>query len=185
MEQDTIKVCKNCKTEYNDHDIICKNCKYPLQGERKEQASFIAKQIMHKSDVEDSVRRLKKARIILFIVSAYFFLSPFVSIVLNGLTFTNIISAIISFILGIVFLIFAFLSFKKPRTALLIPLILTSIYYVILLFIAPYDLFWRGIMWKMIIVLGLGWSYYSVRQSDKVLRENKYLASLIGFDKIK
>ena len=170
MEQDTIKVCKNCKTEYNDHDIICKNCKYPLQGERKEQASFIAKQIMHKSDVEDSVRRLKKARIILFIVSAYFFLSPFVSIVLNGLTFTNIISAIISFILGIVFLI---------------PLILTSIYYVILLFIAPYDLFWRGIMWKMIIVLGLGWSYYSVRQSDKVLRENKYLASLIGFDKIK
>lgn len=47
--------CKICKTEINDDIAVCNVCKYPLRGTDKEQASFVAKQVIQKSDVEESI----------------------------------------------------------------------------------------------------------------------------------
>jgi len=82
------------------------------------------------------------------------------------------------------FIIFGLLTFKIPKTAILIPLIIMSIYYLLMTILSPFTLL-NGLLWKMIIILGLGYGYFSVRKSNKILDENEYLASTLGFNKIK
>jgi hypothetical protein len=57
-------------------------------------------------------------------------------------------------------------------------------YYLITLITNPLYL-WNGIFWKMIILMGLGYGYFSIRKADKILKENPYLASVLRFEKIK
>ena len=172
--------CKICKTEINDDIAVCNICKYPLKGTDKEQASYVAKQVMQKSDVEESIERLKKSRIILFVLGAFYIIVPF-----TPLMNTPSSGALtISIVLGLMFIGFGFLTFKKPKIALIIPLSLTVLYYLILLMINPL-LLWTGILWKMIVLMGLGYGYFSVRKSDKILKENEYLASVLGYGEIK
>lgn len=170
--------CKNCNTEINDV-IECSICKYPVGGSEKEQAEFIAKQVIQKSDVLQSIERLKKARLILFALGAFNILAPFTPLFKNTTSF----QLIFSISLGVILIGFGFLTFKRPKIALIIPLSLFVIYYLILFFINPIYLF-SGILWKMIIIMGLGYGYFSVRKSDLILKENKYLASILGFGKI-
>ena len=171
--------CNNCKTEINEIIDECNICKYPIGGDEKKQASFIAKQVMQKSDVIESIERLKKSRMILFLLGAFNIIVPFTPLLKNPTTFQYVLS--IS--LGIILVGFGFLTFKKPKIALIIPLSLFAIYYLILFLINPIYLF-TGMLWKMIIIMGLGYGYFSVRKSDKILNENKYLASILGFGKI-
>jgi hypothetical protein len=180
-----MNTCKNCKTENEENVINCTLCNYPIGGTEQDQAKYIAKQVMDKSDVNDAVKRLKNARILLFLISGYLFIGPVISMLLKGMTPILLITTILSAILGIVFLIFAILSFKRPKISILIPLVSISVYYLILLILGPYEYFYKGVLWKIIILVGLGYGYFSVRKSDKVLKNNKYLASLIGFSKIK
>jgi len=70
--------CKNCKSEFNESDNKCITCKYPLKGTDKEKAQFVAKQIMQKSDVEDSIEKLKKSRLILFLFGGFNVLVSFI-----------------------------------------------------------------------------------------------------------
>lgn len=172
--------CKICKTEINDESAFCKICKYPLKGTEQEQASYISKQVMQKSDVEESIERLKKSRNILFAVGAFYIVAQFTPLMSTPSTF----EMIFSLLLGMLFVGFGFLTFKKPKLALVIPLSLTILYYIVLLLINPLYL-WTGILWKMIVLLGLGYGYISVKKSDKILKENEYLASVLGFNEIK
>jgi hypothetical protein len=175
-----MKECKICKTAINEEQAICNVCKYPLKGTEQEQASYVAKQVMQKSDVEESIERLKKSRNILFAVGAFYIIAPFTPLMVTPSTF----ALIFSIVLGIIFVGFGLLTFKKPLLALMIPLSLTVLYYLILLLINPLYL-WTGILWKMIVLLGLGYGYFSVRKSNKILKENPYLASKLGFGAIK
>ena len=172
--------CKICKTEINEDLAVCNVCKYPLKGTDKEQAIFVAKQLMQKSDVKESIERLKKSRIILFILGAFYIIVPFTPLMSKP----SSVTLIFSIVLGLMFVGFGFLTFKKPKIALLIPLSLTVLYYLILLIINPLYL-WTGILWKMIVLMGLGYGYFSVRKSDKILKENEYLASVLGFGETK
>jgi Ca2+/Na+ antiporter len=172
--------CKICKTAINDELTVCNVCKYPLKGTNQEQASYVANHVIQKSDVEESIERLKKSRNILFAVGAFYIVVPFTPLMNAPSTF----AMIISIVLGCIFVGFGFLTFKNPKMALIIPLSLTVLYYLILLIINPLYL-WTGILWKMIILLGLGYGYFSVKKSDKILKENKYLASVLGFSEIK
>ena len=172
--------CKNCKTEILETTSICHICNYPIEGTEKEQASFIANQIIQKSDVEESIERLKKSRMILFAIGAFYFLVPFTPLMNVNTSF----ELIFSIVLGLIFVGFAFLTYKKPLIALAIPLTLTVFYYLILLLFNPIYL-WTGILWKIIVLMGLGYGYFSVKKSNKILQENPYLASVLGFGEIK
>jgi hypothetical protein len=172
--------CKICKTEVNEETTICNVCRYPLKGTGKEQASYVAKQVMQKSDVEESIGRLKNSRMILFIIGAFNIIVPFTPLINTPSSFAIIFSVV----LGLVFVGFGFLTFKKPKIALIIPLSMTVLYYLILLIINPLYI-WTGILWKMIILMGRGYGYFSVRKSNKILKENEYLASVLGFGEIK
>jgi hypothetical protein len=172
--------CKICKTAIKEEIDICNVCKYPLKGTDKEQARYIAKQVIQKSDVLESIERLKKSRIILFVLGAFYIIAPFTPLVKTNSSF----DLIFNIVLGLIFVGFGFLTFKKPKIALAIPLSLTVLFYLILLLINPMYLF-TGLLWKMIVLMGLGYGYFSVRKSDKILKENEYLASVIGFSEIK
>ncbi len=168
--------CKVCKTELNEQELICNICKYPIQGTEKEQASFIAKQIIQKGDVEDSIEQLNKSRWILFGLGALYVVGPFTPLMSS----TSAAAIVISILLGFVFIGFGFLTFRKPKIALLIPLGMTLFYYFILLLINPF-LLWSGFLWKMVVLIGLGYGYSSVSKSEKILKENKYLAEQLGY----
>ena len=172
--------CKNCKTEATDDIAICAVCNYPIKGNEKEQASFIAKQIIQKSDVTESVERLKKSRMILFAIGAFYLIVPFTPLMNTNSSF----ALIFSIVLGLIFIGFAFYTYKKPLIAIGVPLGLTALYYLTLLLINPMYL-WTGILWKMIVLMGLGYGFFSVRKSNKILKENRYLASTLGFGEIK
>ncbi|MGB0522663.1 MAG: hypothetical protein ACPGJS_06870 [Flammeovirgaceae bacterium] len=171
--------CNNCKREARDEEQICEVCNYPIQGTDKEKAVFIAKQVTQKSDVQEAIQRVKTSRIILFVIGAFYLVMPFISAANRS---SNFVLGINIF-LGLLFLGFGFLSLKKPKIALLIPLILIVMYYLLLLFIDPYYL-WTGVLWKVIILVGIGYGYFSVSKADKILKNNPYLASTFGFNSI-
>ena len=173
-------ICKICKTEVSNEIAICNVCAYPLKGTEQEQASYVAKQVIQKSDVIESIGRLKTSRMILFALGAFYIIAPFTPLMKAPLSLTSILSIV----LGLIFVGFGFLTFKNPKLALIIPLSLTVIYYFLLLLINPMYL-WTGILWKIIVLMGLGYGYFSIRKSDKILKENKYLASVLGFQQIK
>lgn len=171
--------CKNCGTSVSENDKKCDVCRYPLAGTSEEKAKFIARQVMEKSHVQESLNKLRKARNILYGVAAvYLFATIFYY-------FSDLGSFVVSLsaILCIAFVGFALLTFKRPKIALLIPLILASTYYLVLFMVDPL-LLWRGILWKMIVLLGVGYGYAAVLKSDKILRANPYLASVLGYSKI-
>lgn len=172
--------CNNCKTAAEEEIEICAICNYPIKGTEKEKASFIAKQVIQKSDVEESIKRLKTSRIILFVIGAFYLIISLKSFINVNTSF----SWIFNLVLGLIFIGFAFLTYKKPIIAIGVPLGLTLLYYLTLLLIDPTYL-WSGILWKMIIVMGLGYGFFSVRKSNDILKKNKYLATLLGFNEIK
>ena len=173
-----MNTCKNCKTEYKPEQTNCVTCRYPLGGSEDEQAVFVANQVLQKSYVSGSIERLKKARNILFVLGGFHAVFAFVP-AFNP----SIIDTGLNLFFGILFGSFGFLTYRNPKIALLVPLIFMSCYYLILIMFEPLLLF-SGIIWKILILTGLGYGYFSVRKSDKILKENEYLASLLGFNRI-
>ncbi len=172
--------CKNCKTESADEIVSCSTCSYPIQGTGQEQASFTARQVIQKSDVEESIGRLKNARLILFGVAAFYIIGPFTPLMPGS----SSIAFTITIVLGFIFVGFGLLTYKRPVLALGIPLGLIIFYYLFLLLIAPMLLF-SGILWKTIIVMGLGYGLISVKKSNRILKKNPYLATFLGYGKVK
>jgi RNA polymerase subunit RPABC4/transcription elongation factor Spt4 len=175
-----MKPCKNCKTDTPAEIPVCTVCNYPIIGTEKEQAYFIAMQVIQKSDVEESIERLKKSRMVLFAIGAFYIVVPFTPLMKTELS----MATMFSIILGLVFVGFAFLTYKKPVMALGIPLGITVLYYLILLLVNPMY-FWTGILWKLLVLMGLGYGFFSVKKSKKILRENTYLASVLGYAEIR
>lgn len=174
-----MNTCKNCKTDYQIEDVLCGTCRYPLQGTGDEQAVFVANQVLQKSYVSGSIERLKKARNILFGLGAFYAIISVVPIFSPTWIETGL-----NIFFGILFASFGFLTFRNPKIALLVPLAFISSYYLILLILDPLLLF-SGFIWKILILTGLGYGYFSVRKSEKILRENEYLAGLLGFNRIR
>lgn len=175
-----METCKNCQKEVTPNESICSRCLYPLQGTDKEKASFIAKQILQKGDVTDAFEGLKKARIILFGLGAI----NLIYLSISWFKDADIIGSIFNAILAIFFIGCGFLSFKKPALAFLLPLTITGLYYLLIFIVSPFSLL-SGLLWKVIIISGLAYAFASTRKANKALKENKYLASIIGQNKMK
>jgi hypothetical protein len=171
--------CKICKIQVLDSTVACQTCGYPTTGTSEEKSSFTAKLVMQKSDVLESISRLKKSRYLLFSLGVYYIIIPFAF--LPEMSPTIVYQLNIG--LGLTFMGFGFLAFKKPLIALGIPLALTVLYFLILLLI-DISYIWNGLIWKMLVLVGLGYGFFSVRKAEKILKENKYVALVLGFGKI-
>jgi len=172
-----MNTCKNCDSEEQEGNDVCSICRFPLAGSEDEQAKYFAKQIIQKSAVADSIEKVKKARIILISLGAFYIVVTCLSIFNMGVN----PDSIVNIVLGTVFIGFGLLTLSKPRIGLLIPLSLTVLYYLILLLTNPVMLY-IGVLWKVIVLMGLGYGYFSVVKSNKILRENEYLASTLKLE---
>lgn len=166
-------ICKNCKSE-NQTSSHCTVCSYPIQGSEQEQATFIARQVTQKSDVEESWKRLKTARKILFGIGVFYLVISFTPLMPDE----AVIALVLNLLLAAMFIGFALLTYKNPLVAMGVPLVLILVYYLGMLFIDPVYL-WTGIFWKVLVVTGLTYGFVSVRKSNRILRENTYLASIL------
>lgn len=167
--------CKVCKSALKEDIHSCPLCDYPIQGSSKQQAVFVSELVIKEGHVKDAVDRLRVARIILFFLAFFHLATPLIT------TFGFDSFGIITYlILGLLFAIFGVLTFKKPVIALLIPLCIILLYYALLLSIDPMYLI-HGWLWKVFIIIGLGYGYASTKKSNKILKENMYLATQFGF----
>ena len=169
--------CNYCGAN-TPESAYCQTCNYPLHGTDQEKGRFVAKQVMDESNVKDAINKMKYPRYILFIIGGFNVLASVIQY-----QSLDLASIIISIVIGLMFIGFALLTVKSPKIAILIPLILILIYYTLLAVFMP-NYFMFGIIWKVIIVIGLSFSIYTVFDAEKILRNNPYVAKKLGFSKI-
>lgn len=172
MRNNLIK-CPTCKTEYENQPEKCHHCSYPFSGTDKERAQFVAHLIMKKGEISETKDHIKETRTILFIIAG-------ANIVLPFFQYTDeefgVLYIILSILIGLTFLFFAFSIKKNPLPSILIPLILLLLFYTIETIIDPTFLV-RGIIWKFLFIGSMIYSLVGIIQSEKIKMESEYLAT--------
>ncbi len=166
-------VCPTCKTNYESKPLICAKCGFPFLGTEKEKAIFIGKQISKKSQISDTQSKIKRARVILWVIGGLMFVSGFF-IKTGGSTLTDSIEVVIRLVIGLIFIAFGFLTYKKPLISILIPLILLLLNYTIAAIINPYTLM-QGFVLKIIFLGSLGYALLGIFQAEKIKKESDFL----------
>lgn len=174
-----IKTCENCEQAVEIETLRCSICNFPINGTQEAQSIFYGKQIVQKGVVEESFDSLKKARNILYAISVILLLSALTS--LRGELYIE--DQIVYGFVGLIFAACAFFIKKKPKIALLIPLSLLTIFYSLTLILYGFEVFWTGILWKIIFMVGISYAFIGALKADKIMKENPYLASKYGFSK--
>lgn len=164
-------ICPTCKSNYENQPQICTKCGFPFNGTEKEKSLFIGQQILKKGNVNDTKDRIKLARVILWIIGGLNILTPFIFYNNNPAREVFIITGLV---LGLIFIGFGFLTFKKPFISILIPLIILILFYTIAAIAEPITLF-QGIVWKVVFLSGLIYSLISIIQAEKIKKESEYL----------
>ena len=162
--------CPNCKESISKIEFECSNCKYPLSGTDKEKAVFIGRQISNKSKIDDAKTSQNKIRIILYIIGGFQLLNALMAY-LNGY---DMGSYLFYFILGSIFILFGYLSPKKPLVFISLALILLLAYYAFLYSINPRYLT-QGLIWKIISVSFLVYGIVKSLEERQLKKQNKYL----------
>jgi hypothetical protein len=139
--------CYCCKTSYTESDKFCGNCGYPLQGTPEEQKKFSVNYTLNHFAKEDAKARVKEARIVLFVISAFTVLSAIMLYAKEEIAILLVINLIIA-------ALYAGLGFWAKYRAF--PAILTGglIYVSIILlsaFLDPLTIF-RGIILKILFI---------------------------------
>jgi len=165
------KQCPACKSEFLVQPGACENCGFPFIGSEKEKSLFIAQHILKKGQLSDTRDRIKRARIILWIIGGFNILSPVVASFGNGVQGEYLFVGIF---LGIVFIGFGFLAYKKPFIAILIPLLLLLLLYTASAILDPDTLF-NGIILKLVFLGGLIYALVSIVEAEKIRRESKFM----------
>lgn len=168
-------ICQNCKTTVVEGISICGVCDFPVGGSEQEQSLFIARQSIAKVEVKDSKQKIKNARWVLLFVGAFYVIIPFTPLLLNN----NIFITVLSVLIGGFFLTFGLLSYKIPKVAFLIPLILILLYNLLILFLNPAELM-NGLLWRLVIIIGVGYGYFSATRASKLLKKHQYLVSVLA-----
>ena len=162
--------CPNCKTEISQIQVECDHCGFPLAGTEKEKAIFIGKQISNKSKIGDAKSSQNKVMYILYAVAAFQFFNAF-RVYSNNLGLDNIIFFII---LGVLFIVFGFLSPKRPILYISLALLLLLGYYT-LLYISNPMFIMQGIIWKVLVLAVLFYGLALSLEEQKLKKKHKFL----------
>lgn len=169
MENTTI--CPVCKTAFNEQPVNCSNCGFPFSGTEKEKSLFIGQQILKKRTVSDTKDKIKRARIILWIIGGMNLLAPFVAYANSPAQNVFIVAGII---LGLIFIGFGFLAYKKPFISILIPLILLVLLHLAAAIADPSTLI-KGIVLKVLFIGGLVYGLAGIIESEKIRKESEFM----------
>lgn len=162
--------CPNCKASISQIEFECSNCRFPLSGTDKEKAVFIGKQIANKSKIDDAKTSQNKVRVILYIIGSFQLLNGVMAIVNRY----DASSYLFYLILGFLFIVFGYLSPKKPVMFITMALILLLAYYT-LLFLIDSRYLTQGILWKAISVSFLVFGLVKSLEERQLKKRNKFL----------
>lgn len=158
-----IQFCPACKNEHVIGEANCRICSFPFNGSEKEKSIHIGRFIGKKGIIQDSENTLDKSRNLLFFVA----LLNIIGIVIDyELVFQNIVVTILSFFIPTVIIVSALLIKKSPIVFLGIPLVLMLLIYSSEIILNPTE-WYRGILFKLVVLGLLGYSIYNYIASNK------------------
>ena len=164
--------CPVCETENHESNEHCITCNYPFTASQEERSKYIGQMIVKKSNIEEANTKIKRARILLWIIGGFFILGTayqlFQPFSLPILYYAP------NFVLGLIFIGFGFLTYRLPIIATIIPLILITAYWVFLMS-QDINMFIKGILGKVVTFVILVYATYAAVEADKIRKENKYL----------
>ncbi len=163
--------CPACQTEYVLQPEFCAECGFPFKGTEQQKSAFIGQQILKKGTVSDTKDKIKRARIILWVIGGLNII--FSLLAYNGSQQQKDL-IIASAILGLIFVAFGFLTYRKPFIAMLIPLLLLLLFYTYDAIQDPASIF-MGILWKVIFITGLVYGLIGVIKAQRIRGESAYL----------
>ncbi|UZR99287.1 hypothetical protein [Chondrinema litorale] len=164
-------ICPTCKVEYGIEPAQCNHCGFPFAADDKAKSKFIADQIIKKGSIGDTTDRLNVSRNILFAIAAVNLFYTF--LLISNLGF-NIIS-IFDLVVVATFLFFGFYIKKKPLISVVIPLSLLIFFYILQALI-DINILFNGIVWKIVFIMVLSFSIYSILKSEKIKKESSFLS---------
>lgn len=164
-------VCPVCKTAFSEQPLNCNTCGFPFSGTEKEKSLFIGQQILKKRTVSDTKDKIKRARIILWIIGGMNLVAPFVAYANAPAQNVFIVAGII---LGLIFIGFGFLAYKRPFISILIPLILLVLLHLAAAIADPSTLI-KGIILKVLFIGGLVYGLAGIIESEKIRKESEFM----------
>jgi len=163
-------ICPVCKTRFESQPKKCIKCGYPFSASERERSIYVGRQILRKSKISNTKEKIKRARIILWLVG--------VLNIVSSIKFINaenfIFYFFISLTFGLIFIAFGFYTYRKPFVSVLIPLILLLLGYTIETIADPRTIL-NGIVLKVIIISSLVYGLISIIEAEKVRNENEFL----------
>ena len=166
-----LMTCPVCKTDYPDSPELCGKCGFPFAGTDKEKSSFIGQQILKKGKITDTQDSIKRARIILWVVGTLNILSCFFFNARDPLYLYYVVAGAA---IGVIFIGFGFLAYKKPFLSILIPLVLLLAVYLLQIVDDPGTIL-EGIVWKVIFLSGLSYGLINIIRANKIRKESEFL----------
>ncbi len=158
--------CPTCKSDYKSQPNNCSKCGYPFSGTEMERSKFVGQQILKKRNVSDTKDNIKRARIILWIIGG-------INIFFSFLSYQDF-SLIIGIFLGVIFIGFGFLTYRKPFISIITPLILLVLFYAASAIQDPSSLI-QGVLWKIVILASLTYALVGIIKSEKIRKESDFL----------
>ncbi|MBL6666800.1 MAG: hypothetical protein ISP66_07360 [Flavobacteriaceae bacterium] len=169
----TLTTCTICNTTYDVEPIVCSKCDYPFSASEEEKSTFVGQLFSKKLIIQEARVKVKNTQKILWAIGG---VNVFYFIILFSFHPTLNIY-ILDLLLGFVFIGFGFYAAKKPFRSILISLILLLGIYVSNALVDPISLF-RGIIFKVIFVVGLIYGLLAIYQVHKIKNKNEYFKEI-------
>lgn len=169
----TTITCTICNTNYTVKPKKCSKCDYPFSASEKDKSAFVGELFSKKLILENAKDKIKRAQKILWIIGSINIIS-FIAIFSINPTFNL---NVLDLLLGFVFIGFGFYASKRPFRAIFISLVLLLFIYFLNALADPM-LIIRGIILKIVFIVGLAYALSSVYKVQKIKNENDYFKEM-------
>jgi len=175
-----LSICYHCKTTGLTEDItFCPNCGFPQRGSQVDMKIFMNNHRKKNQLLKEQKKAVKKARIMLYILSGFYLVSSIAVGLINELNLPILIGGLMSS--GIYFGL-AVWSKTSPFPAILSGLFVYIIFNVIAGILDPHTIY-QGLLWKIIIIGGFIYGYKGVKEGEKLERELNSINEPIKLEK--
>lgn len=169
--------CPVCKSAQIDNNTTCLHCNYPFSGSESQKASFIAKSVNFKYDIEKAQKRIVLARRILAALSLIYFVR--IGFTVSQLPESDATGvAIILGVIPVTFLISAIFMKSFPLFMAWLSLGVYLAFMIAEIVIDPITLV-QGMLWKVLIIGSLSAVLVVVHNIRRIARQSNYFMSQI------
>jgi hypothetical protein len=169
MENQSESLCSSCYRPFVASDTYCNNCGFPFQGTKEEKDHHIANRTVKEIDLSDLNRSVESACNSLYWIAGINAVSA-IFIFFTAAPEDQFTLLIMNVILVGAFVAFGVLGKTKPITAMVSGLSLYVIIQILNLIADPTSIF-KGIIFKVAIIIYLIKGIRAVLEADKIKKE--------------